>query len=87
MIGNSEKCYYCKDGYSFTWNTTDSLQECTSNDGKLNFCWKFSNEKGSGCDSCYLGYIMLNEQTCVAYSNWGFALGVITIIFCLIMWY
>lgn len=78
MKGGSDECFLCEDKYSFSWNTNN--KECTSNDGKLQICWKFSNEIGSGCDKCYIGYIMINEITCKAASNLMIGMGLVSLI-------
>jgi len=59
---------------------------CVSNNGKLNFCWQFSNDKGTGCETCFIGYIMLNEKTCIALSNISYNKIVALVVMLIVLW-
>lgn len=92
MHANSSECYYCEEKYSFEWNSVGSVltgaagNNCVSNNGKLNFCWQFSNDKGTGCETCFIGYIMLNEKTCIALSNISYNKIVALVVMLIVLW-
>jgi len=92
MHANSSECYYCEDKYSFEWNSVGTVlvgasgNNCVSNNGKLNFCWQFANAKGTGCETCFIGYIMLNEKTCVALSKVFYNKIVGLVVMALVLW-